>query len=361
MSARTAAWLAWSLAALSVAMFVASVALYVLARAAPVPSSWGANLTVSGLLVFVPFLAFPLVGALVASKRPENPIGWICLAVGLVWMFIGLSDYYSFYGLARSGAVPFPVAIGTLSNQWLWVPALGLAGTYLLLLFPDGRLPSRRWRPLAWLSGVMIVLLSVAILLAPGPLAGLEGVRNPFGLEGVPWVTNAAYIVLPLLPLCILASAVSLVLRYRRSRGEEREQIKWIAFAASVVGLLYLIAMVTSAIFPSEAWFAAGSPLWLDLLSYAALLSFPAVPIAVGFAGNQDSRNASNSSSCSHHWSACSSSSGGWSGRPGNSGPPSGSNNPSESVCLRGTATDGVRFLRSRNSLTKLQQVPRRV
>ncbi len=57
----------------------------------------------------------------------------------------------------------------------------------------------------------MIVLLSVAILLAPGPLEGLEGVRNPFGLEGVPWVTNAAYIVLPLLPLCILASAVSLV------------------------------------------------------------------------------------------------------------------------------------------------------
>jgi hypothetical protein len=141
MSARTAAWLAWSLAALSVAMFVTSVALYVLARSAPVPSSWGANLTVSGLLVFVPFLAFPLVGALVASKRPENPIGWICLAVGLVWMFIGLSDYYSFYGLARSGAVPFPVAIGTLSNQWLWCPPWGLRGSTCSCFFPTGGSP----------------------------------------------------------------------------------------------------------------------------------------------------------------------------------------------------------------------------
>ena len=97
-------------------------------------------------------------------------------------------------------------------------------------------------------------------------------------------MADTAWIVLPLLPLCMLASALSLVLRYRRSRGEEREQIKWIAFAASVVGLLYLIAMVASVIFPSETWFAAGSPLWLDLLEYAALLSFTAVPIAVGFA-----------------------------------------------------------------------------
>src|SRR5215211_5901860 len=227
---------------------------------------------------------FPPGGRPDASRRPMNPIGWICLADGLVWTFIEMTDSYSFYGLARPGSVPFPVGIYALS-AWLWVPAVGLVGTYLILLFPDGRLPSRRWRPLAWLSGVMIALLSAAILLAPGPLQGLEGVRNPFGLEGGPWVEDAMYIVLPLLPLCILASVVSLVLRFRRSGGEKREQIKWIAFAASFVGLLYLIAMVASAMFPSEeAWFAAGSPLWLDLLSYAALLSFTAVPITVGFA-----------------------------------------------------------------------------
>jgi hypothetical protein len=86
------------------------------------------------------------------------------------------------------------------------------------------------------------------------------------------------------LPLCMLASVISLVMRYRRSRGEERQQIKWIAFAASFVGLLYLIAMVCAFIFPSGAWFQAGSPLWLDLLGYAALSSFTLVPIAIGFA-----------------------------------------------------------------------------
>jgi hypothetical protein len=284
MKRRTASWLAWSLAALSVAIFVASAALYVLARSAPVASSFGVDLSVGALLVFVPFLAFPIVGALIASRRPHNPIGWILLADGLLWTFIGMIDYYSVYGVVQPGSVPFPVGIYALS-EWLWVPAVGLVGTFLLLLFPDGRLPSRRWRPLAWLSGVVIVVLSAAILLAPGPLQSIEGVRNPFGLEEQPWVRYAAYIVLPLFPVCILASTVSLVLRYRRSGGEEREQIKWIAFAASVVGLVYLITMGISTISPSEeAWFAAGSPLWLDLLSYVALLSFTAVPIAVGFA-----------------------------------------------------------------------------
>jgi hypothetical protein len=138
MSPRAAAWLAWSLAALSVAMFVARVALYVLARAAPVPSSWGANLTVSGLLVFVPFLAFPLVGALVASRRPHNPIGWICLADGLLWMFLDMTDSYGIYGVARPGSVPFPVAIGTLSNQWLWCPPWGCWGPTCSCFFPTG-------------------------------------------------------------------------------------------------------------------------------------------------------------------------------------------------------------------------------
>ena len=95
---------------------------------------------------------------------------------------------------------------------------------------------------------------------------------------------TAGYFVLPLLPLCMLASVLSLVMRYRRSRGEERQQIKWIAFAASFVGLLNLIAMVCAFIIPSGAWFQAGSPLWLDLLGYAALISFTVVPIVVGFA-----------------------------------------------------------------------------
>jgi len=284
MRARAASWLAWSLAGLSLAIFVAGIPLWVLARSAHVPASWDANLSLGDWLAGVLFLVFPLVGALLASRLPRNPIGWICLADGFLWMLTGTSDYYAIYGVAQPGSVPFPVGIAGINN-WLWVPAVGLLGTFMFLLFPDGKLPSRRWRPLAWFSAVVILLISLGVMLTPEPLQNLGGIGNPFALEELPfWVDDAAYIVLPLLPLCMLASASSLVLRHRRSAGEERQQIKWIALAASFVGLMYLIAMVNGFIFPSGAWFAVGSPLWLDLIAYAALLSFVSIPIAVGFA-----------------------------------------------------------------------------
>jgi len=279
MSPRTAAWLAWSLSALCVAMFVAIVALYALIRSAPqVPSSLGTRFTLTDLLIGVPFLAFPAVGALIASRRPQNPIGWICLAVGFLFLLLGLSEYYSVYGVAQPNSIPFTVGVAWLGN-WLWVPAVGLFATYLFLLFPDGRLPSRRWRPLAWFSGAMIVVLSLGFGLAPGPVASLPGrIRNPFGLEGLPWVSDAANVGFPLLALCILASVVSLVLRYRRSRGEEREQIKWITYAASVVGLLFLIGLVIQLIYAPEP------PSWTKLLDAVTGQSYTGVPIAVGFA-----------------------------------------------------------------------------
>jgi len=281
--ARVAFWLSWSLAGLSVAMFVATYPLFVLARSAQVPSSWDADLSVGKFVGGVPFLIFPLVGALIASRRPRNPIGWILLADGLLWMVTGMMDYYGVYGVGEPGSVPFPVIVAGINN-FMWVPAVGLLGTYVFLLFPDGRLPSRRWRPLSWLAGGVMVLLCILVILSPGPLQNLGDVRNPFGLESYPWLETAGYSVLPLLPLCMIASVLSLVMRYRRSRGEERQQIKWIAFAASFVGLLYVTAMVCGFIFPSGAWFQEGSPLWLDLLGYAALISFTLVPIAVGFA-----------------------------------------------------------------------------
>jgi hypothetical protein len=283
MRSRATSWLAWSLAALSVGVFLATIPLYILARSAPVPVSWDANLGLGSHLASALLLAFPIVGALIASRHPRNPIGWIFLADGLLWFLTGLMDYYSIYGVASPGSIPFPVGVAGVNN-FLWVPAVGLLGTYAIMLFPDGRLPSRRWRPLAWLSGAVIVVLSVGVAISPGPLLNLGGIRNPFELELPPWVEVALYAVLPLLPLCMLASVGSLVARYRRVVGEERQQIKWISFAASVVGVMYLIAMVTSFAFPSGAWMAAGSPLWLDLVAYAALASFTGVPIAVGFA-----------------------------------------------------------------------------
>jgi hypothetical protein len=280
-------WLPWSLAGLSLAMFLASVALFVLARSAQLPSGLGASVTLIDMLTSVPVLAFPLVGALIASRRPRNPIGWVCLAEGLLWAFLGMIESYGLYGLARPGSVPFPVAVYAL-GEWLWVPTVGLLAIYLVLLFPDGRLPSRRWRPFAWLSGAAIVLGGAGNGLAPGPIADFGGVRNPYGLEGQLWVAGAANAVLVAFLVCILASVASLVLRYRRSLGEGRQQIKWIAFAASVVGFGFVSAMTSGLIvlaFAPESWGGANTPpVWFDLLFSVVLLSFGGVPIAVGIA-----------------------------------------------------------------------------
>jgi hypothetical protein len=108
MSGRTASWLAWSLAALSVAMFLVGFALTVLSLyagpATQPPSDLGTAGPLSSLLIFSPFLAFPVVGGLIASRRPENPIGWSCIVAGLFWMYIILADASDAYGLARTGA-----------------------------------------------------------------------------------------------------------------------------------------------------------------------------------------------------------------------------------------------------------------
>jgi hypothetical protein len=269
MNARAGAWLAWSLAALSVIMFIAAIALHVLARSLDSAGEWSALGAVGQVLGFLPFLAFPLVGALVASRRPRNWVGWILLADGLLWTFGSVLDSYRIYGLARPGSVPFQVAVHALS-QWLWVPAVGLFAVYLILLFPDGRLPSRRWRPLAWFSGAVMVLLSA-------------GIGKPFGLEQYPWVRDAFPVVLALLPLCILASAVSLVLRYLRAGSEVREQIKWVAFAALFVGVQFVIDVGASVLLvPTTA--SGREPPWLALLDQVGFIMFAGVPIAVGIA-----------------------------------------------------------------------------
>ena len=268
-------------------MAVATIVLSVLPRPAREGvSNWG---TVGDLLIFVSFLAFPVVGALISSRRPRNPIGWICLSAGLFWMLIIFSGDYSAYGVAVPGSVPFPVTVNALLYAWLWVPTVGLIGIYLILLFPDGKPPSRRWRPLAWLSGVVIAVESVAVFVTPGPLEGLGGARNPFGLEGYLWLEVVGWIVLLLLPLCMVASAISLVLRFRISGAVVRQQIKWLAFAASFMGSIYLLIMSVGFV----VWLVSAPGTYSDLgtetwwgaiLEDVMLLSFAAVPVAIGFA-----------------------------------------------------------------------------
>jgi MFS family permease len=169
-------------------------------------------------------------------------------------------------------------------NNWLWVPSVGLLGTYVFLLFPDGRLPSKRWRPMAWLCGAVIGFVSVGFAFGPGPLEGLGGVQNPIVLLR-PWMMPVFRVSLPLLPLCMLASALSLLLRYRHSGGEERQQIKWLAFAALIVGATYLSVLVVGIFFvPTLVSGGDKTPVWYSLLLGFMLMSFAGVPIAIGFA-----------------------------------------------------------------------------
>ena len=152
------------------------------------------------------------MGALIASRRPGNPIGWICLAAGITWMLGMVSGSYVLYGLrmASPGSVPYPPAVGSLSE--FLPPTAILLGTFLILLFPDGRLPSSRWRPVAWLCGAVITTNIVAGIFVPGPLPEVRDVRNPFGLEGQPWLADANEVIGLLFPLCLLASASTLVI-----------------------------------------------------------------------------------------------------------------------------------------------------
>ena len=288
MSQRTVAWLAWSLAALCVLVFLAGVAMYVLVRSAQGGSSDAGDLAPVRLVMLdAPFLAFPAVGALISSRRPENPIGWICLSIGLLATTGSLAQLYIAYGVASPGSVPFVATVVALT-QWAWALPVGLTGTYLLMLFPDGRLPSSRWRPLAWTSGVVILLIGVTNVLAPGPLTDLGGTRNPFGIEGAPWLVSAAGIISLPFGVCILASAVSLVVRYRHSGGVVREQIKWMALAGSIVGTLIFLGLVYGFLILPEITTPEGvewtPPLWYRLLTYATIWSVAGVPVAIGFA-----------------------------------------------------------------------------
>ena len=279
MSARAATWLAWSLAGLSVVMFFAGVVFASLAwLAEDTPSSR----VVIDTVLYAPSLAFPIVGALVASRRPGNAIGWICLTVGLFWMLIAVGEAQDAYELARFGADRFSVTLEAL-YQVIWVPPVGLLGIYLVLLFPDGRLPSRRWRPFAWFAGAVMVVITVSFVLIPRPLEGQPGVRNPFGLEQFPFIEDVAAAAALTLPLCFVASALSLVLRYRRSGDEVREQIKWVAVAASFLGLFFAISLLAQMLLVPEEG-AASEPLWSSLVNKVRLIGFAGIPVAVGIA-----------------------------------------------------------------------------
>ena len=177
---RTAAWTIFvvDLASLLVAGWFAWLTRHAVLASG---SGWtGSGGFLSGLLFAVSLLPFPIVGLLIALRQPENAIGWLLLAIGFTWYFGEALTGYGTYGVA---VARLPLDTWTLAfTDMLWVPPIGLMGTSTLLLFPDGHLPSPRWRWFAWVCGVVLVLASVSILVGAPTMAdsGFPNVENPF-------------------------------------------------------------------------------------------------------------------------------------------------------------------------------------
>jgi hypothetical protein len=243
---KRAARLAWSLWAICIALTLGAVALAIIDPSAPGEST---NRFARVSLVAA-LLAYPTVGALIASRRPRNPIGWLLIVVGLG---AAVSGFAAEYGVRALLAHPDSLPGGRVAA---WIEEVVFSGLILvgfalvLLLFPHGRLLSRRWRPVAWLAVLAGLLLLVGTALEEGRFDQdpFSTVENPAGIGGAKALFSALGDSGWVLFLFVLvASAISMVLRFRRARGDEREQLKWIAAAASLlIGLWFTALFVDS-------------------------------------------------------------------------------------------------------------------
>jgi DNA-binding SARP family transcriptional activator len=258
--------LAWSLCAVSAAFGVLGGALYVVGD----PALPGLDYD---LVFVVAFLGFGLVGALIASRVPSNPIGWLLLAQGVAWELSAvLAGYANISLFARPGSLPGgEYAAWTLN--WMYLPAFG-ALVVVLFLFPDGHLLSSRWVvPVVWLGALSVGLLFAADALGPGPLHEAPPVANPLGIVRAESVFGVLRdIGDDLSALVSVAAVLVLVFRFRRAGKSERQQVKWLA----VAGLLVVVAFAVGDVLD-----AAGLP---RLGENVAVSSVLAVPVAVGVA-----------------------------------------------------------------------------
>jgi hypothetical protein len=269
MSHRTAAWLAWSLWALSLALTALSLLLLVLNLShpnVPVYSFWAENVLFS--------VGYSTVGAVIVPRMPaENPIGWLFCAIGLLWAVIHLIGEYAIYALlAAPGSLPAGEAASWIYS-WLWVPGLGLVG-FLGLVFPNGRLPSARWKWFARVSAFLTFVGAVLAAFSPGPIIlGLSAIRNPLGIEGLP---NAYKLVQALMLILLAVSVVSLLMRRMYARGVERQQTKWFTYTSAVAASGAILDYIISE--PLEL-------VWLGWLGHAlVLVGLAGIPIAMGLA-----------------------------------------------------------------------------
>jgi hypothetical protein len=269
MSLRTAAWLAWSIWALCILITAFAGLLGLLTASDQDTSDW-----VLPILLVVLLLTFPTVGALVASHRPENAIGWIFCVAGLILAVGVFGSAYADYALsAGRDSLPGEEYAAWLST-WIGAPGALLAAALLFLLFPDGRLPSRRWRPVAWMAAIGSPLSALGAALKLGPLDTHRSIDNPVGIDSTLGVVVEVLALLGALALnlSVLASGISLILRLRRARGVERQQLKWFVYAASLMGG----GFAASFLFSSDL---ANSIVW-----FLGILGFMVLPVTTGIA-----------------------------------------------------------------------------
>ena len=232
---RHAALLAWSLCAAALALLALSLVLILLGWSTPLPKGWtpweNQAILVAGVA------GAPILGGLIASRRPENPYGWLWCAYGMSIALLPLAFSYAAYAsVVEPGSLPAPRAVVQLLGTG-WVSMVILM-PFLFLLFPDGRLPSRRWRFVAWTVVVVGTMLLILGSFTRGE-TGFAPFQNPFGIEGtigrvITLLVNSGVFVIF---AAIVLSAFSLVFRFRRAAGMERQQLKWLALAAAVLGV----------------------------------------------------------------------------------------------------------------------------
>jgi hypothetical protein len=246
-------------------------------------ASWGGGGLVFDLAFPLALWSFPLVGVLICRRRPENAVGWLLLAIGLAWGVANLTSYADYGVNLHPGSLPAASLVAVVASG-MWLPAVGLTTTYLVLLFPNGHLLTRRWRLVAYLSGFAIVFGYLTLVLTPGPLAdaGYPHTTNPLGIEALRGVAGPAKLGILLLPVSIALSAAGLVVRFRRSHGVERLQLTWLAAAAAAVAAIYVVVQPLSVVVAGRR--GGAIPSWLLLAQDVALLSFALIPIAIGFA-----------------------------------------------------------------------------
>ena len=272
MRPRTSTWIAWSIGTLWVVLLAPTLLLFTL-------NLFNPEVEVYGIWVQGTFggVIYPAIGLFLASRRPEHPIGWLFCAVGLG---LGLDHFcgeYAIYALlAHPGSLPAGQAAAWVSS-WVWVLSAALI-CFLVLLFPDGRLPSGRWRPFAWLVGVAAIVGVAVEASLPVPVCEVCPIENSFGIEGLESVADLINALVLVFWVGVLGglAMVSLFLRFRRASGVEHQQIKWLVFTLSV---LYIGATFAYIVYRAPgAWWA-----WLVGQSLLAV-GFVGVPIAMGVA-----------------------------------------------------------------------------